>query len=289
MSRKNTIIFVLIALLCGVLSFLNARSNALNSRNSVASHPQTLLSETSDSVINFEQNFKKQSEQLMANLTEDHKSLVAALEDPCTPDASIMEKVEKVIASHELLIKRVGEHVVELRQKLPAENRDYLMQLCTETVKGQMSRLGARANESGSTGGFGRGGRRYGYGYGRQNGNRGNRAGIGQRLRFKERLANRLGLTQEQVTKLLEKDPDFEVDSVALQETLNAEKTKLLSVFENPQSSDEELLQQIDNLISTHSNIERRIAEHALIMRPYLTVEQQKWLIGLCRHSGSSM
>jgi hypothetical protein len=40
-------------------------------------------------------------------------------------------------------------------------------------------------------------------------------------------------------------------------------------------------------LISAHSQIERRIAKHVLVLRPYLTIEQQKWLIGLCRRSQS--
>ena len=61
------------------------------------------------------------------------------------------------------------------------------------------------------------------------------------------------------------------------------EREKLLLIFENPKSSDKEMLQQIENFISTHSSIERRITEHVLALRPYLTIEQQKWLIGLCR------
>jgi len=78
-------------------------------------------------------------------------------------------------------------------------------------------------------------------------------------------------------------DPDFEAVSVHLRDALMAERAKLLSVFEDAESSDDELLQQIDMLILTYSRVERRIAEHVLVLRPYLAVEQQKWLIGLCR------
>ena len=105
------------------------------------------------------------------------------------------------------------------------------------------------------------------------------------RLRIRDRLARRLRLDQEQAKILQEKDPDFEANSMNLRNALMTERESLLSLFENPDSGDNELLQQIEKLISTHSSIERRIAEHVLLLRPYLTVEQQKWLIGLCRRS----
>ena len=105
------------------------------------------------------------------------------------------------------------------------------------------------------------------------------------RMRVRDRLARRLRLDERQVSILWDKDSDFEADSMRLRDILLAERTKLLAIFEYPQSTDEELLQQIDKLILAHSQIERRIAEHVLVLRPYLTVEQQKWLIGLCRRS----
>ena len=104
-------------------------------------------------------------------------------------------------------------------------------------------------------------------------------------MRVRDRLARRLGLNPEQARLLQEKDPDFEANSMNLRYALMTERQKLLSMFEDPNSGDDELLQQIEKLISTHSSIERRIAEHVLLLRPYLTVEQQKWLIGLCRRS----
>ena len=92
-------------------------------------------------------------------------------------------------------------------------------------------------------------------------------------------------LDEAQVSILRDKDSDFEADSVQLRDVLLAERAKLLVLFEDPQSTDEELLQRIDKLILAHSQIERRIAKYVLVLRPYLTAEQQKWLIGLCRRS----
>ena len=109
--------------------------------------------------------------------------------------------------------------------------------------------------------------------------------GYNQQFRFWNRLTNRLRLTQEQVTEIQQADPNFAIDSGTLYEELMSERQKLLSVFENPQSSDTELLEQIENLILTHSKVERTIAEHVLVLRSFLTIDQQKWLIGLCRSS----
>jgi len=196
-------------------------------------------------------------------------------------------------------MRRVGEHVVELRRNLPASNQDYLMSLCAETVRGPISRMGGRVGggRQNGFGGRGPGGGR-GNGYGRGGGagrgggvgrgggaGRGGEDGYGMRLRVRDRLARRLRLDEGQVSILLDKDSGFEADSMRLRDVLLAERTTLLVIFEDPKSTDEELLQQLDRLILAHSQIERRIAEHVLVLRPYLTVEQQKWLIGLCRRS----
>jgi hypothetical protein len=291
MNRKRTAILAVVAFACAVISFFNARLTALSIQKTESKPLGKWLSDASGTVVELEEKFNKELGGLVDNLAAQQKSLALALEDPCTPNEVVLERTEDVIGAHELLIRRVGEHVVELRDKLPAENRDYLMNLCAETVRGPISRLGGRTSGGGrrnQIGGGGPNGRGHGYGRGGGAG-RGGGGGYGMRLRIRDRLARRLGLDQEQAKILQEKDPDFEANSVSLRYALMAEREKLLSLFENPQSSDNELLQQIEKLISTHSSIERRIAEHVLLLRPYLTVEQQKWLIGLCRRfeSGS--
>jgi hypothetical protein len=94
-----------------------------------------------------------------------------------------------------------------------------------------------------------------------------------------------LGLTDEQIFVIQEKDPDFEADLIQMRNSLLTERAELLNAFEVARTSNEELLNQIDSLVSAHSQIERRIARHLILLRPHLNAEQQKWLIGLCRHS----
>lgn len=285
MNRKRTAILAIVAFICGAVSFLNARLTALNTQKTGAAPSIQWLSKDSAAAIELEKRFQAESDGLIMNLVEEQKALALALEDPCTPNEVVMGHVQNVIGAHEHLIRRVGEHVVELRSKLPADSRDYLMRLCAEAVRGPMSRLGGQAGGYGRQNGAGRGGPGgRGYGYGRGGGaGRMNGSGYGQHLGIRDRLARRLRLDEEQARTLWEKDPNFEANSINLRDTLMTEREKLLSLFENPGSSDTELVQQIEKFISTYSWIERRISEHVMVLRPYLTVEQQKWLIGLCR------
>jgi hypothetical protein len=120
-----------------------------------------------------------------------------------------------------------------------------------------------------------------GRGFGRGAGGR----GFGQRLRQRGRLAQRLNLTDEQILISQEQDPNFDSDLIQLRNTLLDERAKLLRMFEDAQTDNELLLDQMDRMISAHSRIERRIARHLLVLRQHLDAEQQKWLIGLCEHN----
>lgn len=270
MNRKRTAILVAVAFICGVGSFLNARLSALSGREGAA---KQWLGGASAGIIEMERQFAGRLDGLRADLAAKQRGLASALDDPCTPDSFVLEHAEKVIAAHEGLMRAVGEHVVGLRSELPAADRDYLMGLCADSVRGPISRTG---------GGQGRrngGGRGYGYGRGRGAG----KGGYGMRMGGMNRLARRLDLSPEQSSILREKDPDFEQDSVRLRDALLEERAKLLAAFEDPSSTGDDLLGQLDKMISAHSRIERRIAEYVLVLRTYLSIEQQKWLIGLCR------
>lgn len=271
MNRKKTAILGLIAFICSVISFFHARSTALSKTES-----EEWLSNASASVLSLEENFKKEMAGSITALTDKQASLGSALEDPCTPDEIIVQRAESVIEAHEHLMMRVGEHVVELRGKLSADNREQLMRLCAETVRGPARRLEGRGGGRGRGNGGG-GGRGYG-----SSGGRGAGQGLGMRRQIRNRLANLQQLDQEQVNLLNQEDTNFETESTDLRNSLFAQRAKLLTMFEDSGSGDDQLLQQIEKLIEAHSAIERRVVRHVLVLRPYLTGEQQKWLIGLC-------
>ena len=277
MNRKRTAIVGVVAFVCGAISFFNSRSTALSKKG-----PQPWLSDASNSTVAMENDFNKEITGLITNLLDRQKSLGLVLEDPCTPDEVVLEHGENVIWAHERLTRRAGEHVVALRGKLPAGNRQHLMRICAETFSGPLFRSQGRGGGRGMGNGMGYGRRGTGRGPG------GGRGGMGHGVR--KRLANCLRLDDAQVRLLHEKDPGFETDTAGLRNVLLTERATLLSMVEDPESRDDQLLQQIEKLVSAHSGIERRIIKHVLLLRPYLTVEQQKWLVGLCRRNqdGSS-
>ncbi|MBN2136883.1 MAG: hypothetical protein JW720_03675 [Sedimentisphaerales bacterium] len=272
MNRERTIILAVVVLACGAVSFFNARSTALSELDGRQGPAQGWLAGASEATIKLEEQFGEQLDVLLKALTAEQKSLSNSLDDPSTSDSAVLEQSDRVISAREDLVRAVGRHIVELRGKLSAGKRDYLMGICAEAVRGPISRLGGG-----------------GYGRGRGGGmSRGGGAGGRSAERVRARLARRLRLDEEQVKVLEEKDPDFEAVSAGLRDALTSERAKLAAVFEDPESSNDELLGQIESLITTHSRIERRMAEHVLVLRPYLSAEQQKWLIGLCRRGFGS-
>ena len=274
-KKKETIYFIII-LAVGLISFVNARVTTLHKINQVNENSQSWLIDAPLSITESEAKFNEEVSGLISILKENQSKLMDVLENPETPNETVLQYVDSVNEAHQNLIRKVGRHIVELRHELGPTNREELMQLCAQAISAPMQRLGAR--NDGQTG--------RGYRYGQQNrGQRGSGMGYNQQFRFWNRLRNRLRLTQEQVTQIQQADPNFATESTILYEELTNERQNLLSVFENPQSSDNELLQQIDNLISIHGAVERKIAEHVLVLRSFLTIEQQKWLIGLCRDS----
>jgi hypothetical protein len=284
MNRKRAITLTVVVLASGGMSFVAARLAASRSPEAERAESVRWLSGAPAAVIGIEEDFNKQADKLVESLLQEQSRLAVALEDPCTPDDAVLAQVETVIAAHERLLRQVGEHIVTLRLRLPEAQRERLMNLCADMVRGPLVRAGGRGAGYGRGGGMGfRGGSGVGRGAGGQG--YGGGGGYGQRRRFRGGLAQGLELTQEQTALAQQQDPNFEADAAQLRGTLLAERAKLLAAFEAPQITNVELLAHIEKLISAHSQIERRIAEHVLVLRPHLTADQQKWLIGLCRRA----
>ena len=287
MNRKRTIAFIVIVVICGGISFVGTRLAAIASNTAGRDGSAPWLADAAPSVVELDEEFSKEADGLIDMLLQEQRNLARVIDDPCSPEASILSQVEKVNAAHEHLFRRVGEHVASLRTKLPAAQRERLMGLCAEVVRGPIGQGRGRGD------GYGRGrrlGRQdssepgrgpRGRGYGRER-------GFGQRRRQRGGLAWRLGLTEAQVLIAQEQDPDFESDLIRLRNTLLAERAKLLDVFEDTRTTNEELLDQINRLILAHNQIQRRMTRYLLALRPHLNPEQQKWLMGLCQHNWDS-
>ena len=265
---------ILVALAFGMVSFLTARSFVLATHQQPDTASQEWLQSVPRSALTVEQQFGEKVNELIGNLRSEQLALAGLLEDSSTSNQIILSQSENVISAHENLIRQVGRHIVEIRGQLPGEQKQWFMNLCASSVRGPMCRMN-RGQRNGFGGMQGHGGRGMGGGRG---GNR--RRGGG--------LPRRLGLTGRQLELAEKYDPDFQVDIEGLRSDLLQRRANLLAAFEDSETGDADLLKNIDELIKVSNRIEKRVMEHLLTLRPYLGIEQQKRLVGLCRGYGMS-
>jgi hypothetical protein len=99
----------------------------------------------------------------------------------------------------------------------------------------------------------------------------------------KSPLASWLRVTPGQARAL--EQGEFSEEAASLNKTLEDERAKLISLFETPGTSDEQLLQQVEQVIVAHDALERHVARYVVGLRNSLTPQQQRRLMGLCAAS----
>jgi len=265
---------ILVVLAFGMVSFLTARLLVLAAHRQPDTASQEWLQSFPRSALTAEQQFGEKVSELTANLRSEQLAFAELLEDSSTSDQVILSQSRKVMSSHEDLIRQVGRHIVHIREQLPEDRKQWFMSLCARSVRGPMCRMTRR--------------QRNGFGRMRGGGGRGFRGGRGGNRWQGGGLAGKLGLTSRQLEMAEKYDPDFQVDIEGLRSDLLQRRANLLTAFENSQTGDADLLSEIDELITVNNRIERRVAKYLLSLRPYLGIEQQKRLVGLCRGCGMS-
>lgn len=289
MSKLNTSVLVIVTLVCGAGAFFVSRSMAVTEAEQTENCQCRWLEGESSDTVSLENKFNSRIEELSQKLGQERNSLAELFADAQTDNESITQQAESVIIAQENLISSVAEHVTSLRGKLSAEQRSYFMDMCASSIRGPMRRGNRHGNGSGNGKGNGNGN---GYRGGRNstcetecgdeltadisavNGMRGPGKG--------RRIAEKLALDDEQMANAAEKDPGFDEQCREYCMQLTMKRGELLAAFENDQASNDEILRKTDELIKAHTTLERRIISHILILRPFLTGEQQRLLVGLC-------
>ncbi len=87
-----------------------------------------------------------------------------------------------------------------------------------------------------------------------------------------------LGLTPQQAADVRDIEATFAADRTPLEAKLATERERLATMLENPATSSDEILQQVEKVIAAHDGLERRVAAHLVAMRPHLTAAQHKRL-----------
>jgi len=94
-------------------------------------------------------------------------------------------------------------------------------------------------------------------------------------------LGRWLDLSAQQAADVAAADPTFDGESDDLAAELHTQREQLAKLLEDPTSTDEAIMAQVEKTINAHDALERRVAKHVLAIREKLTPEQQKRLMGL--------
>ena len=282
MSRAKIPILIGIIMAAGA-AFWIGRAVATTQRTHAADTPPAWLANASPAAAQAEQRFAPLVRQQIDAVRAEQAVLAAMLPDMRFTGEQVLAQVDTTLQSHATLVKSVGVHLAYLHGLLPSPEGRRLMSSCADSLQGRVQkryrwRGGAQDQDEGYMGGrhggTGRGGAGQGAGYGRQY--RGGRGGGGG-------LALRLQLTHEQIAWVQLRDPDFEQECLSLRERLYEAHTDLVASFENAQIAEEELTARLDDLVAVHAALEKRVAQHIVLLRPLLSQEQQDLLSGLCR------
>jgi hypothetical protein len=278
-KRRDTFILIGVILVAGTAAFCVGRTAVLRQR-SLATGVQTgWLENVSPETVQAEQRFEQQTHGLMEAVRAEQSVLVSMVPDSRFTSEQILAQVDTIAQSYATLARSVGGHVAHLRSTLPDAQRQLLALSCSNSLRGSMQRRyrwrgGAQDQGEGFMGGR-RGGWGRGAGYGRQY--------RGGRSEGTQGLAHRLQLTQEQSTWIQQQDPNFDEQCVLLRDRLYEVHAALVASFENTQMTEQELATKVDALIEAHDALEKKVAQHIMLLRSELSQEQRDLLSGLCR------
>ncbi len=179
MMLKSTLLLLVMSVAAGVGSFLAtvaARPSSGPATQPAPAAPSSsplgdwlaLPSERAQAVETADPGFADASRALSETLAAERERLAAVVEDASSTDAQIREQVERVIAAHSALERRVTEHILALRPHLTAAEQKRLLGLCAQGVRsaarwrwrgGRGAGVGARDGRGRGAGGGGGGGR----------------------------------------------------------------------------------------------------------------------------------
>lgn len=90
-----------------------------------------------------------------------------------------------------------------------------------------------------------------------------------------------LNLSDEQVKQVREADPKFRDDMRTIVQNLRTQRAKLAELMRSDESSDDQIMAQLDQVIEADAKLERRATEHLLKIRPHLDEDQRRRLMRL--------
>jgi Spy/CpxP family protein refolding chaperone len=281
--KLRTVVTLFLAGVVGVVSFYITRSLEADNIYSAQVSMRNWLAFTNEqdkAIRQSDPDFDTEAAELSLAFIAERQQLARLLDASGSTDEQITAQVEKVIKANHTLIKRVITYILAIRKHLLPQQQQQLMQLCGNIIQGRAGKsclLGATNGGSG---------KQY-FGQGKGNG-RGPSLGRGQGRRRKYRggLSRDVEFTPEQLRAIQQLDPEFEAKSIEFATTASKEHEQLASLLNTPSANDKVILQQLEKLLEARAQLERLTSQHVLLIRPLLSPEQQKNLVGLCANCG---
>jgi len=95
-------------------------------------------------------------------------------------------------------------------------------------------------------------------------------------------MSNWLELSSAQNEAIQTSEPDFQQEAAELSEAFRQERQTLARLFDNEQSSDEQILAQVEKVITSHNKLLQRVVSYILVVRNHLENNQKEKLLHLC-------
>ena len=286
--KVRTVVILFLASVVGVGSFYITRSLEADNVYSaqICMRNWLALTDEQEKVIQqSDPDFDTEAAELSLAFMSERQQLARFLDVTNSTDEEITAQVERVIKANVALIRRVVTYILAIRKHLSPKQQQPLMHLCSNIIQG---RAGKRRLLGGTNGGSGK---QY-FGRGKGNGRRpgrygpGSGRGQGRGRRYRGGLSRNIEFTPEQIQAIQRLDPGFEAKSVEFTKIASKEHEQLALLLETPSENDNVILQQLEKLLEARSQLERLTSQHVLLIRPHLSSEQQKILVGLSANCG---
>ena len=286
--KLRTVVTLFLAGFVGVVSFYITRSLEADNVYSAQVSMRNWLAFTNEqdkAIRQSDPDFDTEAAELSLAFIVERQQLARLLDASGSTDEQITAQVESVIEANHALIRRVVTYILAIRKHLSPQQQQRFMHLCGNIIQGRAGkgRLvgggngGSGKQQFGSGKGNGRRPRQYGTGLGR---------GQGRGRRYSGGLSRNIEFTSEQIQAIQQLDPGFEAKSVEFTKTASKEHEQLALLLETPSANDNIILQQLEKLLEARAQLEHLTSQHVLLIRPHLSPEQQKILVGLSANCG---
>jgi hypothetical protein len=281
MIRRSLLTLVLVSVAACATSFYFGWTDGTGRAVELAQDSESWLRDAPIGVVEAERQFDAQIRGMMDAVRVEQRDLSAMLSDANVAGEQVLAQAGRVVESRATVLRMVGRHLTQLQDTLSQSQMRSLLESCAGSVRNQIQRR-YRWRVGAPEGTRGRG-----YMGGRGSGEPRGRGGAGLTRQYRggvepgRGFVAKLRLTEEQVAWIRQQDPDFDSQVATLRSRLSQVHADLAASLDTARIDGEAFLSQVDNLIDAYGDLELRVAQHLILLRPQLSQEQRDHLSSL--------